>query len=119
MKKYIYTNIGPFEVIRKPSKKVEAMLTNVAYWETLPNAPRTMWDAYERPSDKKERIYKEWREWFSKAKDFRIVSHNDSFFSIAVLTDDYIYYITKNNNYMIKINESIADILEELRWIYK
>ena len=119
MKKYISTHMGAFEVIRKPTKKVKAMLTNVAYWETLPNGPRTIWDAYERPSDTKERIYKEWREWFSEAKDFRIVSHNCGFFSIAVVTDNYIYYITKDNNYMIKMNQSIADMLEELRWIYK
>ena len=54
-----------------------------------------------------------------RSKYFRIVAHNDSFFSIAVVTENYIYYITKNNNYMIKMNKSIADMLEELRWIYK
>lgn len=119
MKKYISTNIGSFEVIRKPTKKVKEMLTNVTYWETLPNAPRTIWDAYSKPSDEKERIYKKWREWFSEAKDFRIVSHNCNFFSIAVVTENYIYYITKDNNYMIRMNQSISDMLEELRWIYK
>lgn len=111
--------MGPFEVIRKPTKKVKAMLENVVYWETLPNAPRTIWDAYNKPSDEKERIYKEWREWFREAKDFRIVSHNCNFFSIAVVTDNYIYYITKGNNYMIRMNTSIVDILEDLRWLYK
>lgn len=111
--------MGTFEVIRKPNKKVKSMLTNVAYWETLPNGPRTIWDAYERPSDTKERIYKMWREWFKEAKDFRIVCHNCNFFSIAVVTDNYIYYITKNNNYMIKMNQSIVDMIEELRWLYK
>ena len=111
--------MGTFEVIRKPTKKVKAMLTNVAYWETLPHAPRTIWDAYNKPSAEKERIYKEWREWFSKAKDFRIVSHSCNFFSIAVVTDNYIYYITKDSNYMIRMNQSIVDMLEELRWIYK
>ena len=119
MKKYISTHMGPFEVIRKPTKKVKAMLTNVAYWETLPNGPRTIWDAYNNPSYNKVKIYEEWREWVSKAKDFRIVSHNGYFFSIAVVTDNYIYYISKNNNYMIKMNKSIADMLEELRWIFK
>lgn len=111
--------MGPFEVIRKPTKKVKAMLENVVYWETLPNAPRTIWDVYKKPSDNKERIYKEWREWFREAKDFRIVSHNCNFFSIAVVTDNYIYYITKGNNYMIRMNTSIVDILEDLRWLYK
>lgn len=111
--------MGPFEVIRKSTKKVKTMLANVAYWETLPNAPRTIWDAYNDPSYNKVRIYEEWREWFSEAKDFRIVCHNCSFFSIAVVTDNYIYYITKNNNYMIRMNKSISDMLEELRWIYK
>lgn len=111
--------MGPFEVIRKPTKKVKEMLTNVAYWETLPNGPRTIWDAYKRPSGTKERIYKMWKEWFREAEDFRIVSHNLNFFSIAILTDNYIYYITKDNNYMIKMNQSILDMLEELRWIYK
>ena len=119
MKKYISTYMGPFEVIRKPTKKVREMLTNVAEVETLPNAPRTIWDAYNKPSAKNERIYKDWREWFKEAKDFRIVCHNNNLFSIAVVTDNYIYYITKGNNYMIRMNQSIADMLEELRWIYK
>ena len=119
MKKYISTYMGPFEVIRKPTKKVKAMLANVACWETLPNGPRTIWDAYNNPSYAKVKIYEEWREWFSEAKDFRIVCHNDNFFSIAVVTDNYIFYITKNNNYMIRMDKSIADMLEELRWIYK
>lgn len=119
MQKYVSTPMGEFEILRKPTKRVKAMLTNVAYWETLPHAPRTIWDAYEKPSYNKERIYNDWKEWLNEYKDFRIVSHNCNFFSIAVVTDTYILYITKSHNYMIEMNQDIYDMLEELRWIYK
>lgn len=111
--------MGEFEILRKPTKKLKAMLNLVAYWETLPNAPRTIWDAYKNPSDNKERIYNAWKEWFKEEKDFRIIYSGCMFFGIAVVTDYCIYYINSGHNYMIEMNQAIYDMLEELRVRYK
>lgn len=122
MKKYISTKQGIFEVLYKPTKKVAYMLRNACYWELNPNGhPRTIWDAYERPSQAKEDIFKVWAEWFDYdykhvgLVDFRIVSHNSQFFSIAVRVKDYLFYITPYHNYMIELNKDILALVNNYK----
>ena len=116
MKKYINTEMGQFEVLAKHTKKVAYLLRSACYWEMNPNGkPRTIWDAYKKPSNDKERIFIEWAKWFNydyeggSSIDFRIVSHNCNFFSIACRVNEFLFYITPCNNYMIDLTNK--DIL--------
>lgn len=121
MKKYISTEMGQFEVLNKPTKKVVYLLRNACYWEMNPNGhPRTIWDAYNNPSYRKEEIFRTWAKWFDYENgsdiDFRIVSHNSNFFSIAVRLGDFLFYITPHNNYMIDLaNKDILALVNNYK----
>lgn len=122
MKKYISTEMGQFEVLAKPTKKVAYLLRNTCYWELNPNGrPRTIWDAYEKPSQIKEDIFKEWAKWFNynyeeaSLVDFRIVSHNCNFFSIACRVGDFLFYITPHNHYMIDLNKDVLSLVNNYK----
>lgn len=122
MKKYISTKQGIFEVLSKPTKKVAYLLRNACYWELNPNGrPRTIWDAYKRPSQTKEDIFKVWANWFNydyeeaSSLDFRIVSHNCNFFSIACRFGDTLFYITPQHNYMIDLNKDVLSLVNNYK----
>lgn len=87
------------------------------FWEINPNGqPRTIWDAYKNPSRAKENIYKAWAYWFDADKfDFRIVSHNSQFFSIAVRVGRILYYITPRNKYMIRLSDDILALVNDYK----
>ena len=116
MKKYVNTNMGQFEILSKPTRKVAYLLRNACYWEMSPNGqPRTIWDAYKNPSCYKERIYNDWADFFKGYTDFRIVSHNCNFFSIAVRCGGVLYYITPHNNYMIDLNNDVLALVNNYK----
>lgn len=122
MKKYISTNQGIFEVLSKPTKKVAYLLRNACYWELNPNGhPRSIWDAYKNPSRAKEDIFKAWADWFGVTfvcdsdRDFRIVSHNCNFFSIACRFGDTLFYITPHHNYMIDLNKDVLSLVNNYK----
>lgn len=114
--------MGQFEVLTKPTKKVAHLLYSACYWELNPNGrTRTIWDAYEKPSQIKENIFREWAKWFNydyeeaSLVDFRIVSHNCDFFSIACRVGDYLFYITSCNKYMIELNKDVLSLVNNYK----
>ena len=71
-----------------------------------PVTRRDIWDCYERPSARKENIFKGWADWFLTANsyDFRVASYNCMIFTIEGYIIDtetnieYYVYITPSHN---------------------
>lgn len=105
-----------FEVLFKPTKKLENILRTASHpWNPSRKDALSIWDAYVRPSDRKEAIYNYWDWFFSRVnrdlmKDYFIIaSHTCHFFTIAVRVDDNLFYISPTYKYMIPLSSDLLD----------
>ena len=122
MKRTITLKGVDFEIIDHPTKKAFDMLRNASqWWENFGNRPRSIYEAYDKPSWNKIRIFRQWYDYFYdlvdyasvKAFEIRIVSHNCQFFSIACRMDDTLLYITPKHRYLIVLDKEMLSMLNE------
>lgn len=65
----------------------------------------SIYDCYSKPSENKVLAYEETRNYMESigGKSYRILSYNPSTFTCGFMVQDYLYIITKNNLYKIKV----------------
>ena len=92
MSKYYY------EKIKADSKKAQALICRAMRFDGY-----SVEDCYGRPSETKKAIEYEWRKECSNlnGENFRIISHNSNFFSLAFEAGNDLYVITPAHNYIV------------------
>ena len=65
----------------------------------------SIYDCYTKPSKNMILAYEETRNYMESigGKSYRILSYNPSTFTCGFMVKDYLYIITKNNLYKIKV----------------
>ena len=88
-----------YEKVNKDSKKGQHLICSAIRFDG-----RQLSDCYTRHSATKQAIYDDWlRECYSNlnGENFRIISHNCNFFSLAFEAGNDLYVITPRHNYCI------------------
>ena len=101
---YILLNGEKFKVLNN-LKSGQYMLENI---DVPCKGYRSIWDAYNRPSTRKEGIWESWKKWFDEtftSGEMVVCSKNSNFFAISFrgYTDTRIYrgYITATRNEVV------------------
>ena len=114
MKQFKTFNGRTFEVLSKPTKRVISILLNVSHpWAPYRSDAQTIYQAYDKPSQRKVSIYEDWVSFFYgiEADLFKMVipTHNSQIFTIAVRMDDKLFYITPTHNYVIPLTRKLVN----------
>ena len=93
-----------FELINPNTKKAQEIDRTYDFFVTRYGL-RSIWEAYGRPSARKEAIYEEWVDFFgSIGLSCCVLGANSCVFSIGAYNPETydMYYITPSHNYLIK-----------------
>lgn len=91
-----------FTKLNKNTKKARRFICNFVMAKQY-----ALWQIYEKPSKRKEKIYSYWLNYYARfktSKGFCIPTYNAQFFTIAfTLNKTQLVYITSKNNYIIDL----------------